>query len=338
MMRSMLARSALVLMLLTAFSQAIFSDEPRQSAEIKVNDKIDIEQTREHWNRAVRSADANVWDELAALLAPNQRDSWRKETMAKRMAKDREGAGSTTAWVKYCFPGPADEENSLVLSYQQPDGKTLSRIYLERPRDYHGRRGMRRRLLATVVGDDQGARTIDLLLPDQNRFGMGEPIAGIRLEARAVQEKIRSWKNLKILLRFVNTSASETIPISASPSFFIEHGFTIVLVDAQPVDGAATFKDWYRQAERQFTMPVGLIDWHQRNHEPERLSPGETYELTVSLAVLCRGANNVTDEPYGTFRLFVTYDPNLEWNPYEGATAAWRHRVASSEFVVTVER
>ncbi len=310
------------------FSRTLKTTLAQDSGVALVDDTSQIADVREFWNSAVRAARAQKFEDLAPLLSAAERRSW----------LDKHSPHGLDTGIAARFPREVDAGNSRVLLYRQPDGQTLARIYSEQRRDYFGRQGVRRKLLATIAGDVRGDKLIRLDSAKESRFGIGQSVAGIKLEARAANTKINSWKEFGIVLRFVNTSTAETIVIPSNPSFLIEDGLTIALLGTEPEGREKAFTKWYIFLMLNSCGSVsGLFESSQHDHTPGSLAPGTSHEFDLKdLGELADGFPDAG--PTGTFRLFVIYDPNLEWDTFEAAVPAWRHRIASSEFTVTVER
>lgn len=311
----------------------VFAAPPAKTANTIVLDEAGVIADREFWNRAVRAAHAQKWDELVPLLAANERAEWHEPLRGSKEEKHVE------LFTKMFFPEEINANNALVQSYRQSDGQTLTRIYREVRRDYWGRVGVHRLLWGTIAGDEHGRKSLHCGFDAPDQFGIGQPVAGIRLDVHAAKTTIDTWKQFEMVFTFTNTTKSETIKIPSSPYFRLQLDLGIGLIAAATPENQKAFNDWYREVWMASEVSVsGLSESMEHDHRPASLKPGESREYIVKLADVCWNADHIPDGPAGTFRLFVTFDPNLEWDPFEAIVPAWRHRIASSEFTVTVGR
>jgi hypothetical protein len=315
-----------------------FADDPKTTSENISIDRQGEAESCEAWNRAVRAARGKRWDELTTMLAPAERALWSTDAQP--------GVSNSIAafYEQLSFPYEIDPQHIRVKCYRHKDGQMFSRIYGEQSRKYQfpgGPAGVRRFVLGTFSGDADSPRYLQLGETDKCKFGLGESVAGIRLEARVEHEMVDSWDDVLLSLKLVNTSRSNQIGLQARPSLYLNQNVAIGIVSADTPNSHDAFVKWYNMNELTATArtPVlPLFNLASQEHKLRYLEPRQGQELRTSLGKLFRRENDMSRGPSGSFKLFVVYDPNLESDPFEAALPSWQHRIASAPFTVTVAR
>lgn len=322
------------LLVLIVFGGDLIAAEPPVRDDFVSIDRVVVHESCDLWNRAVRAAHGKQWKELNTILAPTERSRW-----DGTIPSDINSKAVDRLSVLAMFPLEVDPNDAMVLCYRDGDGRLMSRIYGEQSKEYPftgGRVGTRRFILGTILRERDGSQLLHVCKTGGFKFGLGESIAGIRLDARVKSEFVESWDELELVVNLVNTTVSESIAMQSRPSLDLYQNVSIGLVEADSPENYDGFIEWSatKGMLNAAARPVPpLIRSAALSHKVQVLGPGEVQEFSIRLR-----AGDSAAGPMGRFRIVVEYDPNLEPDPFEAALRCWRHRVASRAFGVTVGR
>jgi len=282
------------------------------------------------WNSLVEDGRRGDWGAVLDSLPANQRSGW--------ISKN-----SKTNLLRLYFGSEISAERGRIVVYRSSDGTSLARIYAVRRKhlgsDGKGVPTCSRMLFVTMIQQANGPWLVHLFRRDDRPFGIAKSVEGIRLVASPIEQRIKSWEDLRLTIALENTGEFGAVALSPQPTLFLEWNTAFGLVKAEPPSAEKPFSVWYEEVEEMSSPPVsGLFENLWARQQMVTLKPGQRQERLLVLRTLCWKGDSLPEGPSGTFDLFLVYDANLDWDPVAAALPTWSHRVASNTFRVTVER
>lgn len=312
------------------------SQEPPETLRV-----IDDEQSRAEvlgtWNQLARAVSERNEKRVDELLA-----AWHKGPRIER----REYRSEFMWAVFECLISQGIRTANylpVVEIYETSDGSRLARldsVWLD-PETGKPRQPPRAgdRTSVGVLTRPPGAEwQVADWVDDGEPFGLGLPVDGLRLDARAAENSLRKWKELNIELSLVNTT-DKPISIMLPENRVLEVGFDVVVCAKQPqADGQEKTVNVYRDIDDRLSfysesvfngIPCSRLTQHS-------IQPGAQIALTIQAEV----APGWGDVPVGgDWSIYVVWNGSrLLSLKGESERKFWRHRLASNEIQVVEKK